>query len=140
MNEEHPLQTLRPLIHPISLIGPAKDVLSIIVLLQVKQNSRSLKDAKVPPVGIFQRRNAPIRVDSKEPIFLLLILAEGDGNVFDLKLARIGGFEFFGKVGAFLTVGSAGGVEDDWLHCCAWSRWGVCGGEGKGTRRGVPAM
>ena len=67
------------------------------MLEQIEHDGSGLEDAEVP---VLERRDAPVRVDLQEPVFLLGVRADVDcdGLVRDAELLEDdGGFEAVGR-------------------------------------------
>lgn len=127
MDKEHPAEHLAPLIHTIAIVGPAEDVLGIVVFFQVQDDRSSLKNAVIGTVGILESGNASVRIDLEEPFLLLFVFPQRNAVVVDLEVG-VDCFELLGEVGHLLSVGRSRRVEDEWLHDCAkvasdWCCW-----------------
>ena len=135
----------------------AKLVVLVIVLLQVEQDRRCLKDNEVVPLAIDERRDAPVRVQLDEPRLLLHVGADVDlehavgpegrllsdsgspnaARVYSLIVrTAVGCLELLEEHGNFVSVRRCASVKQEVLvasgHCACERDWGARGaGEGE---------
>ena len=72
-SEEDPLQQNAPVIR-VSLAVETKDIVLVVMLLQVNQNCGGLEDGEVVPAVVDDDGDTPVRVQLDEPWLLLNVL------------------------------------------------------------------